>query len=51
VRVLSELGFGSACAASGLVGLRERVADRPDGDVVEVEPVGVPGLERLKYPS
>jgi hypothetical protein len=32
--------------ASG-VGFRERVSDRPDGDIVKVERIAVSGLERF----
>jgi len=39
--------FGTRTSPS-LEGLRERVADRPDGDVVEIEPVRVPCLEGLE---
>jgi hypothetical protein len=42
------LGCGaSASAASGFKGLFECIADRPDGDIVEVEPVAIAGLQRL----
>ena len=31
----------------GGVGFRERVSDRPDGDIVKVERIAVSGLERF----
>ena len=46
--VLSGLGLGLARTTSGLEGFLERGADGPDGDVVEIQPVPVAGLERLE---
>ena len=45
--VLLDLGVGWACAASSLKGFLERRADGPDGDIVEIQPIPVLGLQRL----
>jgi len=43
--ILSGLGFGGASAAARLEGGLQRRAHRPDGMLVEVEAVGVAGVE------
>ena len=46
--VLSGLGVGGACTASGLKGGLQGGADRPDSVLMKIEPVGIPGLERVQ---